>query len=200
MRTKLLRAMFLSLICFAFLTSNSFASEKNSSSVNENSQFKTYRIGKGDILRVIVWKEPDLSIESAVVRLDGKITLPLIDDVQAEGLSTMELKMIIQSSLSKFVEAPLVTVILTEPSSQKYYILGEVSKVGEYPITKKMTVMQAFTVAGGFTEWAAKKEILLFRIVDGKEKLMKINYKDIIKGENFKYNITIQADDIIIVP
>ncbi|MBF0467966.1 MAG: polysaccharide biosynthesis/export family protein [Desulfamplus sp.] len=192
--------MFIFLICSCVMASNAFAAESVTALHAKNSQFMTYRIGKGDILRVLVWKEPDLSIESAIVRLDGKITLPLIDDVQAEGLSTMELKYIIESTLGKFVEAPLVTVILLEPASQKYYILGEIEKVGEYPITKKMTVMQAFTVAGGFTEWAAKKEIILFRIVDGKEKITRINYKDIIKGKDFKYNVTIQADDIIIVP
>lgn len=201
MANKVLRNVFVFLICSCVLAGNSVAAGSAAAlNIQQNSQFNTYRIAKGDILRVLVWKEPDLSIESAIVRLDGKITLPLIDDVQAEGLSTMELKKNIEGSLGKFVEAPMVTVILQEPASQKYYILGEISKVGEYPITKKMTVMQAFTVAGGFTEWASKKEIILFRVVNGQEKIMRINYKDIIEGKDFKYNVTIQADDIIIVP
>jgi len=199
MVNRVFRGIFIFLVYCSILAGNCLAAESSATDIKK-SQFNIYRIGKGDIVRVMVWKEPDLSVESAIVRLDGKITLPLIDDVQAEGLSTMELKYIIQGRLGKFVEAPMVTVILQEPSSQKYYILGEISKIGEYPITKKMTVMQAFTVAGGFTEWAAKKEILLFRVVDGQEKIMRINYQDIIKGKDFKYNVTIQADDIIIVP
>ena len=165
-----------------------------------NSQFLNYRIGKGDILRVLVWKEPDLTMESVNVRLDGKITIPLIDDVQAEGLSPIELKKEIESRLSEFVESPLVTVILSNSASQKYYVLGEVENIGEYPIVKKLNVMQAFALAGGFTEWAAKKEIILYRAVGGEEKLIRINYKDIIKGKNFADNVVIRADDIIIVP
>jgi len=188
------------LICFSLFSGSVCADEAAEEHVIENSQFITYRIGKGDVLRIVVWKEPDLTMESAIVRLDGKITIPLIDDVQAEGLSTIELKKSIEENLSKFVESPLVTVILQEAASQKYYILGEISSVGEYPIFKKMSVMQAFTVAGGFMEWAAKKEIILFRMEDGVEQIRRINYRDIIKGKNFKDNITIRADDIIIVP
>ncbi len=188
------------LICSFFCAGNAFSADYDKDFPVENSQFDTYRIGKGDLLRVVVWKEPDLSMESAIVRLDGSITLPLINDVQAEGLSTMELKISIEEKLSQFVESPLITVILLESASQKYYILGEIAATGEYPIIKNMTVMQAFAVAGGFTEWAAKKEIILFRIVDGQEKIFRINYKDIIKGKNFKNNINIKADDVIIVP
>ncbi len=167
---------------------------------DNNPIFNAYTIGKGDILRIAVWKEPELSVESIAVRLDGKITFPLLNDVQAEGLMPMELKAIIEKGLNAYVASPIVTVILLEPVSQKYYILGEIADTGEYSIVKNLTVMQAFAVAGGFTEWAAKKEILLFRVEDGREKLIRINYKDIVKGKNFKANVSIQADDIIIVP
>jgi polysaccharide export outer membrane protein len=159
-----------------------------------------YRIGKGDILRIVTWKEPELSIEKTMVRLDGKITFPLLDDVQAEGLSTLELKQLIEKRLAKFVESPLVTVTVLETVSQKYYILGEVQQTGEYPLTKNMTVLQAFAVAGGFTEWASKSEILLVRKTGDKETILRINYKDIVKGKDLNSNITLQADDTIIVP
>jgi polysaccharide export outer membrane protein len=158
-----------------------------------------YLIGEGDILSIRVWKEPDLTIDAARVRLDGKITFPLLDDIQASGLTTMELKDIIQKKLGEFVESPTVTVTLLDSASKKFYILGEIAKTGEYPILKSLSVMQAFALAGGFTEWASKKEILLFRYNKGVEEKIVINYKDIVKGDMSK-NIPVKADDIIVVP
>ena len=159
-----------------------------------------YLIGHGDVLQILTWKEPELSLDQVMVRLDGKITFPLVDDVQAAGLSTMALKKELEERLSGFVESPIVTVILLKAVSRRYYVLGEVMRIGEYPMEKHMTVMQAFAVAGGFTEWASKNEILLIRQVKGKEKIFRIKYKDIIKGKHLEDNIPIQADDIIVVP
>ncbi|WP_084067225.1 polysaccharide biosynthesis/export family protein [Desulfocicer vacuolatum] len=159
-----------------------------------------YIIGHGDVLRIFTWKEPDLSVEAATVRLDGKITFPLVNDVQAAGLSTMMLKKVLEDRLAGYVESPIVTVILVHPVSQRYYVLGEVQRIGEYPIEKNLTVMQAFAVAGGFTEWAAKDEIRLIRRVDGKDQIYRINYKGFLKGKNLEGNVRIQADDTIIVP
>ena len=158
-----------------------------------------YKIGVGDILRINTWKEPDLTLDAAMVRSDGMITFPLLDDVKAEGLTTMELKTIIEKKLTEYVEAPNVTLTLANPVSQRFYILGEVINTGEYPITKKLTVMQAFALAGGFTEWASKNSILLIRRVDGKEQTITIKYKNILKGD-FSKDIALKADDTIIVP
>ncbi|NOX32318.1 MAG: polysaccharide export protein [Deltaproteobacteria bacterium] len=160
---------------------------------------KDYQIGIGDVLKINTWKEPDLSFNAVQVRRDGKITFPLLDDLQAEGRTTLELKKTIEKKLSNFVEAPTVTVTLVGAVSQKYYILGEVKSVGEYPLIKKLTVVQAFALAKGFTEWAAKDEIILFRRVDNKEKIIKIDYNDIVKGKLGK-DVVLKADDIIIVP
>jgi len=159
----------------------------------------SYQIGIGDILRINTWQEPDLSLEAAMVRTDGKITFPLLDDVQAQGSTTMELKTEIEKKLKEYVEAPNVTVTLANPVSQKFYILGEVMNTGEYPITKKLTVMQAFALAGGFTEWASKNKILLIRRGEGKEITITIKYNDILKGD-FSKDIALKADDTIIVP
>lgn len=159
-----------------------------------------YIIGHGDVLRIFTWKEPDLSVDAATVRLDGKITFPLVNDVQAAGLSTMILKKVLEDRLAGYVESPIVTVMLIHPVSQRYYVLGEVQRIGEYPIEKNMTIMQAFAVAGGFTQWAAKDEILLIRQVDGREQIFTINYKGFLKGKNLDSNIRIKADDTIIVP
>ncbi len=158
-----------------------------------------YKIGVGDILRINTWEEPNLSLDAAMVRSDGIITFPLLDDIKAQGLTTMELKTKIENRLKEYVEVPNVTITLITPVSQRFYILGEIANTGEYPITKKLTVMQAFALAGGFTEWASKNKILLIRRSGGKESTIIIKYKDILNG-NFSQDIPLKADDTIIVP
>jgi polysaccharide export outer membrane protein len=158
-----------------------------------------YKIGIADVLEVLVWKEPDLT-RTVDVRLDGRVTYPLLDDIQAAGLTTFQLKNIIQKRLGEFVESPTVTVTLKTSGSQKFYILGEVAKTGEYTLVKDLTVLQAFAVAGGFTEWASKKEILLLRDENGTHKAIRVNYKDIANNKDISTNIPIRANDTIIVP
>ena len=159
-----------------------------------------YLIGIGDRLEIITWKEPDFSREEIVVRLDGKISFPLINDVVADGKTTSQLKAEIENQLKDFVTSPNVTVALRDAASKRFYILGEVMNTGEYPLSKNLTVLQAFAVAGGFTEWAAKKEIILLRRENGAETVYRINYRDILKGKDFSQNVQIRADDTIIVP
>ncbi len=159
-----------------------------------------YIIGSGDTLEITTWKEPDFSREDILVRIDGKITFPLLNDVQAVGLSTLQLKTELEKKLKEYVDKPVVTVTVRNPGSQRFYILGEIARTGEYPLIKNLTVLQAFALAGGFTEWASKKEIILFRREMGMEKIIRINYKNIIKGRDFSQNVVIRADDTIIVP
>lgn len=161
---------------------------------------RAYQIGIGDVLEIVTWKEIDFSRTSILVRLDGKISFPLLDDVQAAGQTPVQLKKNIEAKLKEFVSSPSVTVTITNAASQRFYVLGEVVNTGEYPIVKDLSVLQAFALAGGFTEWASKKEIILFRRENGKEKVIRINYKDIIKDKDFSQNVTIKADDTIIVP
>ncbi|MCD6184468.1 MAG: polysaccharide biosynthesis/export family protein [Deltaproteobacteria bacterium] len=175
----------LSRFCFA----NNKVPDKNS-----------YVIGSGDILEIITWKEADFTREDVLVRIDGKITFPLLDDVQAAGITPMQLKKTIEIKLKDYIDNPVVTVNVTNPSSQRFYILGEIANTGEYPLVKQLTVLQAFALAGGFTEWAAKKEIILLRKENGQEKLYRVNYKDIAKGKHLDQNVLIRADDTIIVP
>ena len=160
----------------------------------------SYKIGAGDILEITTWKEPDFTREAILVRMDGKISFPLLNDVQAAGLSPIELKNAIEAGLKDYVSMPVVTVHVTNPSSQRFYILGEVARTGEYPLVKDLTVLQAFAIAGGFTEWASKKEIILLRREGGKRKVIKINYKEIAKGKKLEQNVLIKANDTIIVP
>jgi len=159
-----------------------------------------YLIGAGDVLEITTWKEPDFTRGEVLVRLDGKLSFPLLNDVQAAGLTTVELKRVIEDGLKDYVSNPVVTVNVKSPLSKRFYILGEVVNTGEYPLVKHLTVLQAFALAGGFTEWASKKEIILLRNEDGKEKIYRINYKEITKGQDFSQNIKLKADDTIIVP
>lgn len=158
-----------------------------------------YTIGVGDVLSIHTWKEPDLSLDVVQVRRDGKITFPLLDDIPALGKTTVALKQIIQDQLARFVDAPMVTVTLVNAVSQRYYILGEVQEVGEYPLIKNLTVIQAFALAKGFTQWASKDRILLYRRNGSDLSVFRIDYKDMVKGQ-MKEDFFLQADDIIIVP
>jgi len=179
------------------------AAEKKSSAKqtwSAKASANEYHVGVGDILQITTWKEPDLSMELVLVRTDGKISFPLVNDVEAAGLSPVALKRAIEAGLKEYVSNPVVTVHVTNPGSQRFYILGEVLNTGEYPLVKHLTVLQAFAVAGGFTEWASKKEIILLRTENGKEKIYRINYKNIVKGKDLSQNIKLQADDTIIVP
>ena len=171
-----------------------------------NGQAKTikssYKIGVGDVLEIITWKEPDFSRAEVLVRSDGMVTFPLINDIEAAGRTTMDLKNDIENGLKDYISNPIVTVTVRTPTVniKKFYILGEVVNTGEYDLTKELTVLQAFALAGGFTEWASKKEIIILRNENGKEKSIRVNYKNIAKGKDFSQNIKLKADDTIIVP
>jgi polysaccharide export outer membrane protein len=173
----------------------SVSTKKESAETDKNS----YKIGSGDILEIFTWKEPDFSRDVSV-RIDGKFTFPLLDDIQAAGRTTMQVKKEMETKLREFIEDPVVTVILKTPGSQKFYILGEVGSTGEYHLAKQLTILQAFALAGGFTEWASRKSIILLRREDGKERILKVNYKDIIKGKHLEQNVFIKVNDTIIVP
>ena len=192
-----MRRNIFTLLCFSILT---LAFAINGATAEQSKSNDDYLIGKGDVLEIVTWKEPDFSREEIIVRLDGKISFPLLDDLQAAGRTTTQLKDSIEKGLKEYVAAPNVTVTVVNTASKRFYILGEVVNTGEYPLIKDLTVLQAFAIAGGFTEWASKKEIILFRHEDGKEKVIEINYKDIIKDKDFSQNVKLREDDTIIVP
>jgi polysaccharide export outer membrane protein len=190
------------LVMAAFGVGESQAAEKKTATQTWSAKdsSKDYHIGIGDILQITTWKEPELSMEEVLVRTDGKISFPLVNDVSAAGLSPVDLKRSIEEGLKEYVSNPVVTVHIISPNSQRIYVLGEVARTGEYPLVKHLTVLQAFALAGGFTEWAAKDEIILLRSEGGKEKIYRIDYKDITKGKDLSQNIKLKADDTIIVP
>ena len=199
---KVLLAITLIVMVTLSLTHVAYSEEENLTSKEETAtetDDNYYKIGKGDLLEIIAWKEEDFSRE-VFVRMDGKISFPLLDDIQAAGRTTMEVKKEIETKLKEFIDNPIVTVILKSPMSQKFYILGEVLKTGEYQLVKKLTILQAFALAGGFTEWASKNEIILLRHENGVDKIIRVNYKNIIKGKDLSQNVSIKINDTIIVP
>jgi polysaccharide biosynthesis/export protein len=155
----------------------------------------TYTIGPEDVLLVRVWREPEHS-GSVAVRPDGKISLPLIGELQAGGLTPAALTTQITEALSKFLKRPEVLISVQQVNSKKYYISGEVGRPGSFALAVPTTVLQALTQAGGFRDFANTKKIIIMR---GSERL-KFNYKDVIKGKNMEQNILLYPDDHIVVP
>lgn len=159
----------------------------------------SYKIGPQDVLRIDVWKEGEIS-RSVPVRPDGKISLPLLNDVQAAGLTAMELANSITEGLKKFITSPQVTVTVTEINSRRVYVTGEVTRPGAYPLLPNMTVLQAVTSGGGFTQFARTKNIYVLRNEGGKQTKYPFNYNDVVKGKRPEENITLQPGDTIVVP
>src|SRR6202045_5181208 len=158
-----------------------------------------YKIGPQDMLRIDVWKEPDIS-GVVPVRPDGKITLPLVNDVQASGLTTTQLAPKIEEGVKKYITSPQVTVGVTEINSRKIFVQGEVARPGAFPLLPNMTVLQALASSGGFTQFAREKKIYILRMEDGKQVKHPFNYKDVITGKNVEQNIILEGGDIIVVP
>ena len=158
-----------------------------------------YVIGAQDVLSISVWKEPDLS-ESVPVRPDGKITMPLLNDVQAAGLTPMQLAQSITEKLKKFISAPQVSVIVTTINSQRIYILGEVARPGAMPLLGDMTVLQAISNAGGLSPFANAKGIYVLRNQGGTEQRLAFNYKKAVKGDAADQNIVLKPGDTVVVP
>ncbi len=158
-----------------------------------------YVIGEEDVLNVSVWKDPEVS-RTVPVRPDGKISLPLIHDVQSAGLTPAQLGIVITEKLRKFMTDPQVTVIVIQINSRRVYIMGEVNRPGAFPLLPNMTVLQALSSAGGFTQFANLKGIYVLRSGDGKQNRFPFSYKDVIKGQRAEQNIGLKPGDTIVVP
>jgi polysaccharide biosynthesis/export protein len=159
----------------------------------------TYVISPGDMLDVQVWKEPENS-KTVPVRPDGKISLPLVNDVQAAGLTASALAADLTERLKKYMSDPEVTVIVSQVNSQRFYITGEVSRGGTYALMPGMTVLQGLSSAGGFTVFANIKKIYVLRQENGKQVRYPFNYRDVVKGKDTAQNILLKPGDTIVVP
>jgi polysaccharide export outer membrane protein len=159
----------------------------------------SYIIGADDVLDISVWKEPDVS-RSVPVRPDGKISLPLVSDVQAAGLTPSQLAADLTTRLKKFLNDPQVTVIVTAINSRRIYIVGEVARPGAFPLLPNMTVLQALADAGGFTTFANTKKIHILRMINGKQTEFPFEYREVLEGNKTSENITLLPGDEIVVP
>jgi polysaccharide biosynthesis/export protein len=161
---------------------------------------ESFVIGANDVLSVDVWKEPEIS-RAVPVRSDGRISLPLVGEVQASGRTPRQLEQEIATKLRDYISEPEVTVIVQEIKSQRFNVLGNVAKPGSYLLTNSMTVLDAIAVAGGFRDFAKQKSIYILRHnSDGRESRVAFNYKDVIKGKNSSQNVILEPRDTIVVP
>jgi polysaccharide export outer membrane protein len=157
-----------------------------------------YVIGPEDILSVVFWREKDLSVD-VVVRPDGKISLPLLNDVQAAGYTPEQLADVVAKGASKYIADPLATVIIRQIHSRKVFVLGAVGRPGPVLLTSNMTVMQLIAQVGGLLEYADSDNITVVRIENGRERRIRFNYKDVFAGRNTEQNIVLQPGDTVLV-
>jgi polysaccharide biosynthesis/export protein len=173
-------------------------SDKPAATAPESDAPSDYVIGADDVLRISVWKEPDLS-EMLPVRPDGKISMPLLNDIPAAGLTPLQLKDSITEKLKKFIADPRVTVVVTAMNSQRIFVSGEVLHSGPIQLLPHMTILQALSQAG-FNQFANLKGIYLLRTENGKQERIPFNYKDVIKGNHPEQNIMLKPGDTVVVP
>ena len=157
-----------------------------------------YRMGPEDVLRISVWENKELTLD-LVVRPDGKISMPLIQDVVAEGQTAVELGNTIQQRLLTFVKEPQVSVIVLQVNAPKYFVIGNVAKPGTYSLRSETSILQALALAGGFTQFASPRSIKLIRNTAGKQDVRKVNYKKMI-DEGGEGNYILKSGDTIVVP
>jgi polysaccharide export outer membrane protein len=159
-----------------------------------------YRIEAGDVLGIDVWKEPDLSSASVPVRLDGKISLPMLGQTEAAGLTPNELQEMLVAKYGEYVRSPRVTVLLKEINSQKAYVIGEVKKEGFVRLSSPVTVLQALAECGGVTDFANRGKIHILRTTGGKQTLLPFDYTAVVRGKKMEQNVVLLPGDTIVVP
>ncbi len=156
-------------------------------------------IGPDDVLGVYVWKEADVSGD-VTVRPDGKISIPLLNDIHAAGLTPDQLRQTITEAAKKFLEEPTVTVVVRAINSRKVFVTGQVAKAGPYPLTGPTTVLQLLAQAGGVLEWAAVDRIVVLRNENGQPVSFQFNYKEVSRRKKLEQNILLKPGDTVIVP
>lgn len=209
MKLKVLEALFLGVVMVGAVAclspaqatgQNAAAPDAQAMGASDKAHDEKYVIGNDDVLNISVWKEPDLT-KAVPVRSDGKISLPLVGELQATGKTPLQLEQDITEKLKSFITAPEVNVIVQQVNSRKFNVMGEVAKPGSYSLTASTTIMDAIAIAGGFRDFAKKTGVYILRKgADGKESRINFNYKSFIKGKNSDQNVRIEPNDTIIVP
>ena len=164
-----------------------------------NTTAPLYVIQPNDILEVFVWKEPDLT-RKVLVRPDGRISFPLVQDMQASGISPGELKTQIERKLKEYIDSPNVTIIVDAIQSYKVFVTGKVQKPGAILAEKPITVLQALAMAGGFQEYAKTSEMSILRYYENENIVFKFDYGEVTKGKNSNQNILLRSGDVVVVP
>jgi polysaccharide export outer membrane protein len=162
-------------------------------------QQASYQVKPGDLLEISVWKEPDLQRE-VLVRPDGAFSFPLVGEVDARNKSVPELTKIVSDRLSKYIADAVVTIAVKEIKGNKIYVLGQVNKPGEFIVNPSVNVMQALSMAGGTTPFAATNDIIVLRGQGKAQNAMAFRYSDVVRGRNLDTNIELLAGDIVVVP
>jgi len=188
------------LIAGAWLTvSTPGATPPSSVKEQEAQPNNDYRIGVGDVLNIQVWKETDLT-RSVPVRPDGKISFPLLDDLQAAGLTPLELKSVLSERLKQYLSEPRVTVVVEEVNSYKVYVMGEVVTQGALILKNKTTLLQVISLAGGFTPYAKKSDIVVIRNNGKRDQRISLSYERILSGKSPEQNLILEPGDTVVVP
>lgn len=170
-----------------------------SQSVQAQAVPNAYTIKPGDLLTVSVWKEPDLQ-GPVLVRPDGTFTIPLVGEVDARGKSVADLQKTVSERLVKFIADPVVTISVQEVRGNKIYVIGQVTKPGEFIVNPQVNVMQALSMAGGTTPFASLDEIKVIRRTGATQQALRFDYSDVLKGRKLEQNIELQAGDVVVVP
>lgn len=170
-----------------------------SSWVSAQNDLPGYLVGPEDVLEISVWREESLQRE-VLVRPDGRISFPLVGDLQVAGSTPSEIQSKLSERLKKFIPDPVVTVVVTKVGGYKIYIIGQVKKSGQYAVGRYLDVVQALALAGGLTPYAAENKIKIFRRENGQQKIIPFRYEDIKKGRGLEQNIILKSDDLIVVP
>jgi polysaccharide biosynthesis/export protein len=192
-----MRRIFLLTLCLVLSNFAAVFPFQTQSSDNVPAEFV---IGLEDVLSVSVWREPELSVKEVMVRSDGKISLPLVGDIQASGLAPKQLQDRIIDKLKEFVASPNVTVMVLKIASQSVSVVGQVGRPGVYTLGSPLTVLELLSRVGGIREEAKIKKILIIRKEGGQTRNILFNYKEVANGQNLQQNITLKSGDVIIVP
>ena len=190
-RSKKLSILYFFITCFCLIL---FANDTTIAETEVND----YIIGPNDVLNIFVCREAELTRDVTVMS-DGKISFPLIGNITASGKTVAKLRADITAMLNTFIDSPEVTVIVKK-SNKLIYVIGNVNRQGPFPLQAEMTVLQALSAAGGFSEWADTKDIIIIRRNGGKEAQIPFNYKETVSGKNLEQNIVLKPNDTIVVP
>jgi len=204
--TGTLAVVFTLIVCGAYLTngpSKAYGEEEISGEeipmISSSVQDDGYKLGPGDLVRVAVWKNAEVSGEFRV-RPDGMFSMPLVGDVHAQGKTTNEITAQVTEKLKAFIESPFVSTIVVEAKSNKFYVMGEVAKPGTYIIEGNLTVLQALSMAGGFTTFASKEKMVLVRGTGEKQKNIPLSYSRILRKPGEDENPVLQRGDTLVIP